>query len=72
MLMPRSQQTPPRASATVAEERSMGKLRTLLADDHTIVRQGLRKILEAQPEWSVVAETGDGREAVRQTLVTAA
>ena len=47
----------------------MGKLRTLLADDHTIVRQGLRKILEAQPEWSVVAETGDGREAVRQTLL---
>ena len=47
----------------------MGKLRTLLADDHTIVRQGLRKILEAQPDWSVVAETGDGREAVRQTLL---
>jgi len=47
----------------------VGKLRILLADDHTIVRQGLRKILESQPEWSVVAETGDGREAVRLTLL---
>ena len=46
----------------------MAKLRILLGDDHTIVRQGLRKILEAQPEWSVVAEASDGREAVRQTL----
>jgi DNA-binding NarL/FixJ family response regulator len=46
----------------------MGKLRLLLGDDHTIVRQGLRKILETQPDWSVVAETSDGREAIRQTL----
>ncbi len=46
----------------------MAKLRIVLADDHTIVRQGLRKILEAQPEWWVVAEASDGREAVRQAL----
>jgi DNA-binding NarL/FixJ family response regulator len=39
-----------------------------LADDHTIVRQGLRKILEAQPDWSVVAEANDGRETVRLAL----
>jgi DNA-binding NarL/FixJ family response regulator len=37
----------------------------LLADDHTLVRQGLRKILEEQPSWSVIAEAGDGRDAVR-------
>ena len=43
----------------------MPRLRILLADDHTVVRQGLRKILEARPEWEVVAEAGDGREAVR-------
>jgi len=42
------------------------KLRILLADDHTVVRQGLRKVLEERPEWEVVAEAGDGREAVRQ------
>ena len=47
----------------------MAKLRILLGDDHTIVRQGLRKILETQPDWSVVAEASDGREAIRQTLL---
>jgi DNA-binding NarL/FixJ family response regulator len=46
----------------------MGKLRILLGDDHTLVRQGLRKILEARPEWQVVAEASDGRDAVRQAL----
>ncbi len=46
----------------------MGKLRILLADDHTLMRQGLRKILEEKPEWEVVAEASDGREAVRQSL----
>jgi two-component system response regulator NreC len=40
-------------------------LRILLADDHTLVRQGLRKVLEERPAWEVVAEAGDGREAVR-------
>jgi two-component system response regulator NreC len=40
-------------------------LRILLADDHTLVRQGLRKVLEERPDWEVVAEAGDGREAVR-------
>jgi DNA-binding NarL/FixJ family response regulator len=44
----------------------MATLRILLADDHTVVRQGLRKILEESPDWEVIAEAGDGREAVRQ------
>lgn len=39
-------------------------MRLLLADDHTLVRQGLRRILEEQPGWRVVAETGNGLEAV--------
>jgi len=43
----------------------MAPLRILLADDHTMVRQGLRKVLEERPEWQVVAEAGDGHEAVR-------
>ena len=46
----------------------MGKLKILIADDHTLVRQGLRKILEGQPGWEVVAEAGDGREAVQQAI----
>lgn len=44
----------------------MAPLRILLADDHTVVRQGLRKVLEERADWEVVAEAGDGREAVRQ------
>jgi len=43
----------------------MGRVRILLADDHTLVRQGLRKLLEERPDWEVIAEAGDGREAVR-------
>ena len=47
-------------------EHNVANLNILLADDHTIVRQGLRKVLEEQPDWHVVAEAGDGREAIRQ------
>lgn len=43
-------------------------MRILIADDHTLVRAGLRKILEAQPGWEVVGEAGDGREAVQQAI----
>ena len=46
----------------------MTPLRILVADDHTLVRQGLRKILESQPGWVVVGEAGDGRDAVQQTM----
>lgn len=46
----------------------MGALRILLADDHTIVRQGVRKILEEHPNWEVVAEAANGRDAVRLAL----
>jgi two-component system response regulator NreC len=46
----------------------MSDLRLFVADDHTLVRQGIRKILEAQPGWTVVGEAGDGRDAVRLIL----
>jgi two-component system response regulator NreC len=49
----------------------MGKLRLLLGDDHTLFRHGLLKILEERPEWTVVAEVGDGRECVRQAIALA-
>jgi DNA-binding NarL/FixJ family response regulator len=48
----------------------MRKLSIVLGDDHTLLRQGLRKILEERPDWEVVAEAGDGRDAVRQILAT--
>jgi DNA-binding NarL/FixJ family response regulator len=40
-------------------------LRVLLADDHSIVRRGLRSLIETQPDFKVVAEAGDGLEALR-------
>lgn len=40
-------------------------IRVLLADDHRVVRQGLRALLTAQPDIAVVGETGDGRETVQ-------
>lgn len=46
----------------------MGTVRIFLADDHTLVRQGLRSILESHPGWEVVGEAADGQEAVRQVL----
>jgi DNA-binding NarL/FixJ family response regulator len=44
------------------------KTRILLADDHTVVRGGLRLVLDAQPDLEVVAEAGDGAEAVERAL----
>ena len=46
----------------------MEALRLLVADDHEIVRKGLRSLLEAQPGWEVTAEASDGREAVEKAL----
>ncbi len=43
----------------------MSKIRVLLADDHGIVRKGLRLLLEQEPDLEVVGEASDGREAVK-------
>jgi len=40
-------------------------IRVLLADDHGVVRKGLRFLLERQPDMEIVGEAADGREAVR-------
>jgi DNA-binding NarL/FixJ family response regulator len=42
----------------------MAAFRILVADDHEVVRKGLVALLQAQPEWQVVGEAGEGREAV--------
>lgn len=43
----------------------MEKVRILLADDHTLVRQGIRMILEQEADLEVVGEAGDGKETVK-------
>ncbi|MDQ4130806.1 MAG: response regulator transcription factor [Actinomycetota bacterium] len=44
------------------------KTRILLADDHAVVRQGLCLVLDGEPDLEVVAEAGDGAEAVERAL----
>ncbi|MEW6033383.1 MAG: response regulator transcription factor [Chloroflexota bacterium] len=43
----------------------MDRIRVLIADDHAVVREGTRRILEQEQGLEVVAEAGDGEEAVR-------
>jgi two-component system, NarL family, response regulator LiaR len=42
----------------------LGKIRILIADDHAVVREGTRRVLEQEPDMEVVGEAGDGEEAV--------
>lgn len=43
----------------------MGKIKILIADDHAVVREGTRQILEQETDLEVVGEAGDGEEAVK-------
>ena len=45
----------------------MEKIKILIADDHAVVREGTRQILEREPDMDVVAEAADGEEAVALT-----
>jgi two-component system, NarL family, response regulator NreC len=46
----------------------MDRIKVLVADDHTVLREGLRLLLEAQPDIEVVGEASDGREAVEAAI----
>src|ERR1700729_158943 len=45
----------------------MEEVRFVIADDHEIVREGLRSLIEKQPGWKVVGEATNGRDAVEKT-----
>src|SRR5262249_45233484 len=49
-----------------SRRRNMGKIRVLIADDHAIVRTGLRLLISSQQGMEVVGEATDGHEALRQ------
>ena len=44
------------------------RVRVLVADDHEVMRLGIRNLLEVQPGWSVCAEASNGQEALEKTL----
>ncbi|MBK9714035.1 MAG: response regulator transcription factor [Kouleothrix sp.] len=46
----------------------MRKLRIFLADDHVVLREGLKALIDAQPDMEVVGQAGDGRAMLQQTL----
>ena len=47
-----------------------GTIKILIADDHDVVRAGIRNILGCQPNWDVVGEACNGREAIQRSLET--
>jgi len=69
-----SEQHEPREGAYEASGEAVGEgggtIKVLLADDHALVREGTRRLLEAEPDIRVVAEAGDGAEAVAQAEQT--
>ena len=54
------------AMPMIEETGAAARITVLLADDHTILRQGIRTLLETQPDMEVVGEATNGREAVEQ------
>jgi DNA-binding NarL/FixJ family response regulator len=56
--------TPPAASDAHVPRAGRGNLRIVIADDHDLMRRGLKSLLESHPGWSVCAEAQTGREAV--------
>lgn len=46
-------------------------VRILVADDHEVMRLGIRNLLEAVPQWNICAEASDGKEAVEKVLACA-
>ena len=46
----------------------MNPLRVMIADDHQVVREGLREVLDLEEDIEIVGDAGDGREAVRKAL----
>ncbi len=61
---------PAPATSARKSDRSMEPITLLLADDHDVVRTGLRALLDSQPDLRVVAEARNGEEAIQRALET--
>src|SRR5207302_3496069 len=56
---------PPKSSRTST---TPAPVRILVADDHEVMRLGVRNLLEARPGWSICGEASNGKEAIEKTL----
>jgi|DewCreStandDraft_5_1066085.scaffolds.fasta_scaffold00055_56 DNA-binding NarL/FixJ family response regulator len=61
---PATQRERARRALAAMQESAKGRIRVLIADDHAVLRQALRLLLETHDEVEVVGDVGDGREAV--------
>ena len=46
----------------------MNKIKILIADDHSMVREGLKQLIELEDDIVVVAQAGDGKEAIERII----
>jgi DNA-binding NarL/FixJ family response regulator len=53
---------------TMTEARTKRKIRCLIADDHVLVRQGIRRLLQDEPDVDIVGEAGDAAEALKGVM----
>src|SRR5579884_2429130 len=60
MIYTETQNSPPQGGVST--------IKILVADDHEVMRLGIRNLLEARSHWSVCAEASNGKEAVEKTL----
>jgi DNA-binding NarL/FixJ family response regulator len=58
------------SAAETASQKETTPVRILVADDHEVMRMGIRNLLESVPEWTVYAEAKTGREAVEMALAS--
>src|SRR5262249_22287832 len=56
----------PRGCCAACRSVAMALVRILIADDHELVRRGLRALLASRPTWEVCGEAADGREAIEK------
>ena len=54
----------------MSEEVALSTTSIVVADDHTVMRSGLKALLDAEPDLEVVAEAGDSAETIRKLKAT--
>jgi len=58
-MMPMPETEPPIDSSDIGDDQPRGMIRVVIADDHAVVRRGLRQLLDAEEGFDVVAEASD-------------